>query len=266
MVDFWMGRLLAKLDALNLTDNTIVFFVSDHGFYFGEHGYFGKAEWINDNEAAASEDSTLPDWLAESWLLSVAPSPLYGELTRLPLIARVPGEKPGRRQAMTNNSDLAPTVLDLLGIKAPPTTQGWSFKDVILGVREEHRPFVVSSWPLYFAEGEFTSAIDGSTRRIANYMPLTVTTRKRSLILGGPDHQPELYDLTQDPGEQTDLWPSNSEEGVELGEAAISFLELQGTPERYLQPRRTALEEFVSSTNWQEPASPVTEQSGAGNE
>ena len=266
MVDFWMGRLLAKLDALNLTGNTIVFFTADHGFYFGEHGYFGKAEWINDNQATASEDSELPDWLAESWLLSVAPSPLYGELTRLPLIARVPGEKPGRRQAMTNNSDLAPTVLDLLGLEAPQTAQGWSFKDVIRGVREEHRPFVISSWPLYFAEGEFTSAIDGSTRRIANYMPLTVTTRERSLILGGPDHQPELYDLTNDPGEQNDLWTSNSEEGAELGEAAISFLERQGTPDRYLQPRRTALEEFASSTTREEPAPPVTEQSGVGNE
>ena len=245
MVDFWMGRLLAKLDALNLTDNTIVLFVSDHGFYFGEHGYFGKAEWINDNAAAASEDSVLPDWLAESWLLSVAPSPLYGELTRLPLIARVPGEKPGRRQAMTTNSDLAPTVLDLTGIEAPPTTQGWSFADVIGGMREEHRPFVISSWPLYFAEGEFTSAIDGSTRRIASYMPLTVTTKERSLILGGPAQLPELYDLKSDPREENNVWWSHVEEGSMLAQSAISFLERQGTPEEYLAPRRMALEEFA---------------------
>ena len=266
MVDFWVGRLLAKLDALNLTDDTIVMFVSDHGFYFGEHGYFGKAEWINDNQAQASEDSELPGWLADSWLLSVAPSPLYKELTNIPLIARVPGEEPGRRRAMTTNSDLAPTILELVGLEAPSTTQGWSFADVIGGVREEHRPFVVSSWPLYFAEGEFTSAIDGSTRRIANYMPLTVTTRERSLILGGPAHQPELYDLTQDPTEQTDVWPSNSAEGAELGEAAISFLERQGTPERYLQPRRTALEEFAATTARGGSAPPVAEQSGVGNE
>ena len=167
---------------------------------------------------------------------------------------------------MTTNSDLAPTVLELAGLGAPPTTQGWSFADVIKGVREEHRPFVISSWPLYFAEGEFTSAIDGSTRRIANYMPLTVTTRERSLILGGPDHQPELYDLTQDPAEQTDVWPSNSGEGAELGEAAVSFLERQGTPERYLQPRRTALEEFASSSTREKPAPPVTEPAVTGNE
>ncbi len=51
MVDFWIGRLLAKLDALGLRENTLVFFTSDHGFYFGEHDYFGKAEWVHDPEA-----------------------------------------------------------------------------------------------------------------------------------------------------------------------------------------------------------------------
>ncbi|MDQ3670162.1 MAG: sulfatase, partial [Actinomycetota bacterium] len=41
MVDRWIGRLLEKLDVLGLTDNTVVLFTSDHGFFFGEHGYFG---------------------------------------------------------------------------------------------------------------------------------------------------------------------------------------------------------------------------------
>ena len=245
MVDFWIGRLLAKIDALNLTDNTIVFFLSDHGFYFGEHGYFGKAEWINDNYAAVSEDSILPEWLTDSWLLTVAPSPLYGELTRLPLIARVPGVEPGRRQAMTTAPDIAPTILELVGLESPPMAQGWHFADVIQGVREEHRPFVISSWPLYFAEGEFTSAVDGSTRRIASYMPITVATRERSLILGGPAQLPELYDLNSDPREQTNVWQSHVEEGSMLAQSAISFLERQGTPEEYLKPRRMALEEFA---------------------
>ena len=54
MVDFWIGRLLAKLDALGLRENTIVLFTSDHGFYFGEHDYFGKAEWVHDPEAEVS--------------------------------------------------------------------------------------------------------------------------------------------------------------------------------------------------------------------
>lgn len=247
MVDFWMGRLLAKLDVLGLRENTLVFFLSDHGFYFGEHGYFGKAEWINDNYAALSEDAVVPEWLPESWLLTVAPSPLYAEITRVPLMARVPSVPPGKRQAMTTAPDLAPTILEFLGMDVPTTTQGWSFADVIRGVRDEHRPFVISSWPLYFAEGEFTSAVDGRTRRIASYMPITVATKERSLILGSPAQLPELYDLTEDPHEQTNVWSSNVEEGAALGETAISFLEQQSTPEEYLRPRKMALEEFASS-------------------
>jgi arylsulfatase A-like enzyme len=245
MVDFWIGRLLAKLEALGLRENTVVFFLSDHGFYFGEHGYLGKAEWINDNEAVISESSVVPEWLPESWLLTVGWSPLYREITRLPLIVRAPGIEPGRRQALTTTPDVAPTILELAGVKRPPTMQGESFFGVLAGERDEHRPLVVSSWPLYFAEGEFTTAVDSRSRRIASYMPITVTTKGRSLILGGPTYMPELYDLVSDPREQTNVWEHRAGEGASLGEAAISFLEQQGTPEEYLAPRRTALRRFA---------------------
>jgi arylsulfatase A-like enzyme len=244
-VDFWVGRLLAKLDVLGLRENTLVFFTSDHGFYFGEHGYFGKAEWINDQDAVLAEDSVVPDWLPESWLLTVGWSPLYKELTNVPLMVRAPGLEPGRRSALTTPPDLAPTVLDLAGVGRPPSMQGESFGDVLVGGEDEHRPFVVSSWPLYFAAGEFTTAVDSRPRRIASYMPMTVTTRERSLILGGPAYMPELYDLGRDPGEQSNVWESHIEEGAALGENALSFLERQGTPELYLAPRRLALQRFA---------------------
>src|SRR3712207_8698876 len=154
MVDFWIGRLLAKLDALGLRENTLVFFTSDHGFYFGEHGYFGKAEWIHEPEASVTEDSLAPAWLTESWLLTVERSPLYRELTNVPLMVRGPGLKPGRRSAMTTAPDLAPTIVELAGLGHPPTMTGASFFDVLGGTRDGHRAFVVSSWPLYLAEGE----------------------------------------------------------------------------------------------------------------
>jgi arylsulfatase A-like enzyme len=124
MVDFWMGRLLAKLDVLGLRDNTIIFFLSDHGFYFGEHGYFGKAEWINDNWATVTEGTTVASWLPESWLLTVGWSPLYQELTRVPLIVHAPGLTPGHRQALTTAPDLAPTILELAGVERPSAMQG----------------------------------------------------------------------------------------------------------------------------------------------
>jgi arylsulfatase A-like enzyme len=244
MVDFWIGRLLTKLDVLGLRDNTFVFFVSDHGFYFGEHGYFGKAEWFHDAQAAITEGTVVPAWLPESWLLTVGWSPLYQELTRVPLIVRGPGLGPGRRSALTTAPDLAPTILELTGIERPATMQGESFLDVIGGVENEHRPFVVSSWPLYFAEGEITTAVDSRPRRISSYMPLTVTTRDRSLILGGPAETPELYDLENDPHQQTNVWDTHAGEGTDLIESAITFLEQRGTPNEYLRPRRQVLEKF----------------------
>jgi arylsulfatase A-like enzyme len=244
MVDFWIGRLLAKLDVLGLRENTLVFFTSDHGFYFGEHGYFGKAEWVHEPEASVTEDSLVPEWLTESWLLTVEWSPLYRELTNVPLMVRGPGLEPGRRTAMTTAPDLAPTIMELVGLGRMPTMTGESFFDVLAGRREEHRPFVVSSWPLYLAEGEIVTAIDSKARRISNYMPFTVSTPERSLILGGPDDEPELYDLVNDPGEQNNVWRELSGEGEALCEHTLSFLESVGTPEAYLAPRREALDSW----------------------
>jgi hypothetical protein len=123
--------------------------------------------------------------------------------------------------------------------------QGEPFDDVLLGKKREHRPFVVSSWPLYFAAGEFTTAVDSRPRRIASYMPITVTTRRRSLILGGPAYMPEFYRLDEDPGEGTNLWEARIGEGAALGEDALAFLERLGTPELYLAPRRAALQRFA---------------------
>jgi hypothetical protein len=102
----------------------------------------------------------------------------------------------------------------------------------------------VSSWPLYLAEGEITTAVDSKARRIANYMPITVTTRERTLILGGPDDEPELYDLAADPGERNNAWRGLDAEGQVLCERSLSFLEGVGTPEAYLAPRREALDRW----------------------
>ena len=266
MVDFWIGRLLAKLDVLGLRDNTIVLFTSDHGFYFGEHGYFGKAEWINDQEAVLAGDAIVPDWLPESWLLTVGWSPLYKELTNVPLMVRAPGLAPGRRRAMTTAPDLAPTILDLVGVGRPPSMQGEPFGNVLLGKKREHRPFVVSSWPLYFAAGEFTTAVDSRPRRIASYMPITVTTRRRSLILGGPAYMPEFYRLDEDPGQQANVWETRIGEGAALGEDTLAFLERLGTPELYLAPRRAALQRFAPGfVRSPHPASPHTQHNQVQN-
>jgi arylsulfatase A-like enzyme len=245
MVDRWVGRLLDKLHVLGVAGETVVMFVSDHGFYFGEHSYFGKAEWVDDPGAQVSEGSVVPEWFSKSWLLTIGWSPLYQELTRVPLVVRAPGLAPGRRAALTTAPDLPATILDLAGVEPPPSIQGASFRNVLEGRADEHRPFVVSSWPLYFAEGELTSAVDSRPRRIASYMPVTVTTRSRSLVIGGPAEPPELYDLERDPEESTNVWEDAREDGEGLFRDALAFLEECGAADELLSPRRESLRAFA---------------------
>jgi hypothetical protein len=93
--------------------------------------------------------------------------------------------EPGRRLALTTAPDIATTIVELALEHEPEGVQGSSFAPVLRGDRDEHREFVVSSWPLYFAEGEITSAVDDTPRRLSSYMPITISTRSRSVILGG---------------------------------------------------------------------------------
>jgi hypothetical protein len=134
--------------------------------------------------------------------------------------------------------------MDLVGLGGVPTSMtGDSFGGVLEGNREEHRELVVSSWPLYLAKGEIITAVDSKPRRIDNYMPITVSTPERTLILGGPDDEPELYDLTGDRDERENTWATNSE-GALLAEHALSFLEGVRTPDEYLAPRYEAVEKW----------------------
>src|SRR5256884_6893596 len=158
---------------------------------------------------------------------------------------RVPGIKPGRRQALTTAPDIPATILDLVGVDQPQQVQGRSVRKVLTGGEPEHRAFVVSSWPLYFAKGELTSAVDSRKRRIASYMPVTVSNRRWSLIMGGPSEAPELYDLEKDPTESTNVWDKNVAEGGALFREALDFLRSQNTSEKFLEPRDASLKRFA---------------------
>ena len=247
MVDRWVGLLLSKLDVLGIADNTIVIFTSDHGHYFGEHDYFGKAEWIHDPDAVISDDAEVPLWFSKSWLLTIGWSPIYQELYRVPFIVRAPGLRAGRRQALTTAPDIPATILDLVGITPLPQVQGQSIGKVLTGEATEHRPFVVSSWPLYFAKGELTSAVDSRKRRIASHMPITVSNRRWSLIMGGPSEAPELYDLEDDPAESANVWGKHPREGAQLFQDAIDFLRSVGTADKFIHPREQSLKRFAAT-------------------
>jgi arylsulfatase A-like enzyme len=186
-------------------------------------------------------------------LLTIGWSPLYSELYRVPLIMRVPGVAPARRQALTTAPDIPATILDLVGVEPLPQVKGRSLRPVLRGEPDQHRPFVISSWPLYFAKGELTSAVDSRKRKIASHMPITVSDRRWSLIMGGPDEPPELYDLERDPAESSNVWNDHEREGSRLFREAIDFMRSLNASARFLHPREESLRRFGAAASRARP-------------
>jgi arylsulfatase A-like enzyme len=95
-MDHEIARILDRLDALGLSDNTIVVFTSDHGHFLGQHGLIHKA--IHH----------------------------YEDLIRLPFIVRWPGHTPARGVStqLQNLVDLAPTFLSAAGLDVPGVMTG----------------------------------------------------------------------------------------------------------------------------------------------
>ncbi len=106
-VDDKVGQLLDYLDNNGLTENTIVVYTADQGFYLGDHGFFDKRF-------------------------------IYEPSFRMPFLMRYPAKlKPGQTDNhLISNVDFAPTFLDFAGLKAPAEVQGHSFKDVIEGNKD----------------------------------------------------------------------------------------------------------------------------------
>lgn len=96
-VDESVGRVLDYLDSHGLTDNTIIVYTSDQGFYMGEHGWFDKRF-------------------------------MYEESLRTPLLIAYPGHiQPGTVcNKLVQNIDYAPTFLDLAGVSKPKELPGRS--------------------------------------------------------------------------------------------------------------------------------------------
>lgn len=229
LMDRWVGRLVDKLDVLGIADTTVLVFVSDHGFYFGEHDYLGKSVW----------DAGLG---TQSW------SPLYREIVEVPLMIQMPGAPPRRTAALTTLVDIPATILDLAGVEAPEGGAGRSLAPVLRGETDEHRELVVSGWPLEYQKGRITIAVDSWPRRVAHDQPITVTARGLSLIVGGSEDDLELYDLTLDAAEQKNVAADRPDETIQLIEETLAYLLSIGTAEELLAPRRALLERFRSTS------------------
>lgn len=167
-VDRSVGEIRAALRRLGLEQNTVIVFMSDNGFFLGEHG------------------------LADKWYG-------YEPSVRVPLIVhdpRLPRSLRGQReQAIVLNVDIAPTLLDLAGLPVPERMQGSSLlplvRDQVAALRSDfffEHPFE------YQGRIPRSEGVIGGRYKYLRYLDPE------------PDHE-VIFDLEADPLETTNLAP-----------------------------------------------------------
>ncbi|PYR10084.1 MAG: hypothetical protein DMF99_12885 [Acidobacteria bacterium] len=152
--DAQLGRLIERLRTAGLLESTLIVALADHGESLGDHG--------ESTHGLFAYDSTL----------------------RIPLIVAGPSMHPAASDAEAAQSDVLPTVLDLLGIAMPARLDGRSLVPAMRGAAGGERL-------VYF------EALDAYLTR--SWAPLTGVVADGWKYIDLPE--PELYDLVNDPGE-----------------------------------------------------------------
>lgn len=187
MVDRGIGRILQKIDDLQLWDDSIVVVTSDHGFAIGEHGCTGKSN-INDQDK-------------RHW-------PLYPEISHVPFLIAGKGLEPGtKKKALAQPFDIAPTLCELAGVEvdAPEKIEGSSFASVLQNKTDVHRQAAISSPFVNY---------DETLNPKANTPFLT--DGKWAYVPVGPDGEKQLFDLEHDPLAENDISANNQDKVKEM--------------------------------------------------
>jgi arylsulfatase A-like enzyme len=195
--DRWLGELVDGLRDRGLLDRTLLVLTSDHGEQLGEEGRpapFGDGFY------------------------NVHGHTLFEELTRIPLVIRLPGSPGGRRVApVTASIDVMPTILDLVGVAAPPEVQGRSLRP-LWESPTEWVPMAALSESL--SEGEEKKGLrDDRFKHVIHIDADTVAAKGRSFVPLEPPAS--LFDLLRDPGEERDLLNEPGEEATRRRAAAM---------------------------------------------
>lgn len=209
-VDESVGRVINKLKELNIENNTIVIFTSDHG------GLSSRGP--NKRELATSN---LPFRQGKGWL--------YQGGIRVPLIVKWPGKIAENSISLTQvtGTDHYPTILQLANMELSPKDHldGVSYLSALQG-KQESRP------AFYFHSPLGRPGSTGDTNASA------VIQGDWKLIDWFDEKRVELFNLREDVGEQHDLSTKHPEKLKELESKLQAWL--QETNARYRKPGRKA--------------------------
>ncbi|MDG2387977.1 MAG: sulfatase [Planctomycetaceae bacterium] len=179
LMDTLVGQLLDSLTRLKLDSNTIIVFVSDHGYHLGAHGLWQKGD-------------------------------LFEGSCRVPMIISRPGMKAAGKTAahVAEMIDLYPTLTELAGLSTPKHVMGVSLvpvlKNPLQSVRDAAFTVTVSRGPEF--RQKYKVKAKGYTLR---------TDRYRYTEWGEyGKYGRELYDYENDPEEFTNLSDSQKHESI----------------------------------------------------
>ncbi|MBN1103183.1 MAG: sulfatase [Deltaproteobacteria bacterium] len=117
LVDRWFGHFMEKFFLMGLEKDTLVLFLSDHGLQLGDHGLMKKLS-----------------------------KGMFTELLEVPMMLLVPGSSHKRVQGFVQEEDIAPTLLKLLGLQAPPSMTGLDLWPMVSGEKKVLRDHVVGGF------------------------------------------------------------------------------------------------------------------------
>jgi len=166
--DVLLARLLRRIDAPDLRDDTLVVILSDHGEEFWEHGSVLHAHT------------------------------LYQELLHVPLLLRVPGrEREARRiEQRVSLLDVLPTLLELLNVPAPPSQSGRSLVPLLDGTELPPHPVFAEGFAF---DAKLQAVLDGDWKLIRE-----LQTGRLALydLAADPGEQSDLASTHPDPRER----------------------------------------------------------------
>lgn len=172
-VDESIGSVLDFLKEAGLDENTLVIYMGDNGFAWGEHGLIDKRQF-------------------------------YEESVRVPMLARCPGLFKGGVviDKMVQNVDIAPTIMDYLGLQKAEQMVGYSFIPLLKGENPEWRERIFYE---YYWEHEYpqTPTMHGVR-----------TDRYKYIRYHGIWDTNEFYDLQEDPAEMKNLIASPDHQDI----------------------------------------------------
>lgn len=185
-LDMYVGQVLDKLKEKGLDKNTLVIFTSDNGPHV--------------------EGGADPKFFNSSGGFRGVKRDLYEGGVREPFAARWPGTiKAGSKSDYIGAFwDILPTFTELANAHAPANIDGISFTDALKG-----KPTQKKHDYLYW---EFHEQGGRQAVRQGNWKAV------RLKAAGNPDALVELYDLSKDPGETTNITPKFPEKAKELGQ------------------------------------------------